>query len=91
MDMHRRPAIGLGTLGIHLGIFIGQHDPRIADRHLGMTDAPIGHGQTQRFLGTERLLVELDRLRRPIDHQIRRDAVMLIGNGFGFASHENLL
>jgi hypothetical protein len=49
-DMNKKPhggiAEGLWTDGLHLGVFIGQHDDRVTDLQLRVSDASIGlrHG-----------------------------------------------
>src|SRR5450631_1059654 len=68
-----------GAVSIHLRIFIGQHNPRISDLHLRMHD-PISHRHAKEFLGPECLPIEINRRVGILEHQIRSERAISIGN-----------
>src|SRR4029077_14134228 len=62
---------------------LAHHDPRIADLNLRVQDAAVlAHGWRVRHFGIESLLEKLDQLGHSRNDQIRRDAVITIGNWF---------
>jgi hypothetical protein len=63
------------------GFLVGEHHVRIADPDLGVADFPAGRGHAQHFDGAESLLVELERARGVVEHEIGSDAVITLGNG----------
>src|SRR5207237_6737750 len=67
-----------------LGKLVGEHDGGAADADHGVHELAAGAGQPALFHGAERLLVELDRVRRAGDDQMRRDGVHSVGDGFYF-------
>src|SRR6266566_3003583 len=63
--------------------FLGDHDRRVADRHLGVHDRSIRPlDRLMRYFPSERLLKEFDDLRRTAHGEIRRDSMIALGNGF---------
>jgi hypothetical protein len=71
MDRERRAAERLRPDDAHLRILVRQHQRRAAELDLGMADAAARLGQPEQLLGAECALVELQRLRRAADAQIR--------------------
>src|SRR6266581_2122319 len=51
----------------------------IAESHLGVSDLSVRGGEAHCLARAERLLVELDRLRRSFDDQVRRRGVVTLG------------
>ena len=61
---------------------------RVADLQLGMHDLAVRTKMAADFLGTERSLVPLDRLRRVIQHQVGSNRVKTIGYGLRCFCHD---
>src|SRR5439155_18083097 len=59
---------------------IGEHDSRIADRKLGVPDLPARGFGARELLRPKRPLVELDRLRRVVNGEVRAEGVVALGN-----------
>src|ERR1700677_686592 len=68
-----------GSVGIHLRGLVGQHDPRVSDLDLSMSD-PVSHGHTKEFLRAECLLVEINRGVGILEYEIRSDRGITFGN-----------
>src|SRR6202161_2815460 len=68
-----------GSVGIHLRGLVGQHDPRVSDLDLSMSD-PVSHGHTKEFLRAECLLVEMNRGVGILEYEIRSDRGITFGN-----------
>src|SRR5579864_8688816 len=83
-------AVGAGMPLAHLGIFVGNHDSRVADLEFGVTDFAIGLAHAKNFGGTENFLVIIDGLRSILDDQVRRYRIVSFGNEWNFA-HGDLL
>jgi len=75
------------VVGGHRKILVGQEDDRIADLDLGVHDLAAGPGHAEPGLGSERLLVELERLSGVALDQIRRDRVETIGDRLDVLRH----
>ncbi len=56
-----------------------QHDARVADPDLGMHDLAVRTDTAAQFFGAERLRVPVNRLRRVVQRELRRDRVIPIG------------
>ena len=87
IQAHRARADG-GRTGVslsHAGIFVGQHDVRVADLQLGVTDLAIGTVHANGFSRSENLLVVLDGLGGAPDNQVGCDGVVVLGNVRNFA------
>jgi hypothetical protein len=61
MHHDRRPAERLRAPDVHLGVFVGQHDHRAVDRHLGVADPAARLREPHRLDGAERLPGERER------------------------------
>ncbi len=84
---HRSVAELLRADEIHVRNLVGEHDHRVADRHLGMPDLPVRPTHTHGLGCAEHRRIEVDRVRRAVDGQVRNHARVLIGNGLhGHAS-----
>src|SRR5256886_9492037 len=75
------------TTEVHLRELVGQHQARVAELQLGVSDPSVGLRHAKRFRGAERLLVELDGVAGALDAQVRRERVMAFGNGLDLACH----
>ena len=64
---------------------------RIADADFGVHDLPVRPDRARDFLGAERLLVPVDRLRGVVERELRRHRVMTLGNRVLRFRHLNLL
>src|SRR5712664_2541428 len=81
-DAHRRSAERLRTFVAHLGKLIGEHDRRIANLDLSVTDFSIGRGKAKQFSRAERLLIKFDRVAGAPNNQVWRGGVIAIRNWF---------
>src|SRR5215510_1216100 len=90
-DADRRAADPAWTQRADLGMLVGEHDGRVADLDLGVPDSAARRGDADLLDGCERLLVEVDGLRRVVADQVRRRRVVAIGNRLDVAHHELLL
>src|SRR5438270_13559813 len=82
IEAYRAGADG-GRAGIalpHAWIFVGQHDVRVADLQLGMTDLAVRTIHANGFSRSEYFLVILNRLRRTFDDEVWRDGVVIFGH-----------
>src|SRR5439155_130009 len=59
---------------------VGEHHDRVADLDLGMPDLPVRSLHPHALLRSERGLVELDRLGRILEHEVRHDGVVPLWN-----------
>src|SRR5258706_219007 len=92
MEVDRGAAAGLRREERHAGHFIRQHDVRIADLDLGMAELALRSRDAQQLLRAERTLVEVDRLRRAADAQVRGDGVVSLRDRQDLLlRHRNLL
>src|SRR5271156_6014279 len=67
------------SVRIHLRGLVGQHDPRVSDLDLSVSD-PVSHGHTKEFLRAECLLVEMNRGVGILENEIRSDRGIAFGN-----------
>jgi hypothetical protein len=65
-------------------MLVGKHDHGIADLDLGVTHPALRVGHAQQFRRTEGALVELDRIRRTFDDQVR--VAVRYPSGIGFVA-----
>src|SRR5690606_16969433 len=63
----------------HLGELIGEHEARVADLELGVTDLSLER-KTEELLRAEGLLVEIDRRLRTGDDEVRGQRVITLGD-----------
>src|SRR5712692_10333824 len=87
IEAHRAGADG-GRAGVslsHAGVFVGQHDVRVADLQLGMTNLAVRAIHTNGFSRSEDFLVILNGLGSAPDDQVRCDGVVVLGNVRDFA------
>src|SRR5256886_9128304 len=75
VQVRRRRPRGGRRLRVASRELIGHHDHRVADLNHRIHQGAVLHRLSGHFLRAERLLVELDRLRRSTDHQVRCDRV----------------
>src|SRR5262245_3512118 len=61
-----------------LGAGATDHYERVADHDLGVPDGPVGLLHAELLLGPERLLRELQHLRRILVHEVRRDGAVSV-------------
>src|SRR5438552_6356369 len=88
---HRSPAARLRTEIPSFGMLIGEHDHGITDHDLGMAEPTVSHWHAEFLSRAENLLVELDRIRRTLDDEIRSHRVVAVRNWFHIASHKSSL
>src|SRR5262249_56862439 len=79
-DAHRRAAVVLWPASLDVGMLVGEHDDRVADLDLGMSDSLVGGGNAHDLRGVEGALVEVDGARGPFDDQVRCRAVVAVWN-----------
>jgi hypothetical protein len=79
-DARARAAQLLGRPGRRLRRRVGEHDHRVSDAELGVADPVVRRIHAHALLGAERTLVVLDRLRRVVDGEIRREGVVPVRN-----------
>src|ERR1035438_9802464 len=85
-----------GWHGLQLIARLANHDYGIADPHLGMADAAVGHGHTEYFLRVERRFHEVDQFAGALHYKVRRDGVIPLwdcfdGDCFGWSAHGDIL
>src|ERR1700733_4157654 len=68
-----------GSVRIHLRGLVGQHDPRVSNLDLSVSDT-VSHGHTKEFLRAECLLVEINRGVGILENEIRSDRAISVGN-----------
>src|SRR6266446_160853 len=92
VQTHGRSADAGGTdvALAHAGVFVRQHEARIADLQLGVTDLPVRTIHAHDYGGAEYILVIFDRSRSVLDDQVRSDGVVSLRNVMDFA-HDFLL
>jgi hypothetical protein len=66
----------------HLRGFVSEHDRRIADSDLGVSDLAAGSRHAHQLDGAESFFVELDRASGIVDDEVRGHRVVTVGNGF---------
>src|SRR5215469_1187002 len=83
MNRNRRSFRSLGTDVAHFRILIGEHYGAAADLELGVADAAASRfGKPHGLLRAKHVLVELERLGRVRDAQVRRHHADSLGNWF---------
>src|SRR6266704_3652911 len=77
VDVHVRggPARGGRRLRVAAGELVGHHHERVADLDHRVHQGAVRHRLPRDFFRAERLLVELDCLSCPVDHEVRRYGV----------------
>src|SRR6266478_2987488 len=86
----RRSTDSLSAPMSHLQVFVRQHDARVADLQLSVADLAVGTIHAHNYGRSENVLVVVDRLRRALDDEVRRNGVISLGNVADFA-HSFLL
>src|SRR5881392_237368 len=81
VEVHRRRTRRGRGFRIAARKLVGHHDDRIADPDRGVHDGAVRHRRPVDLLRAERPFVELDRLRRSVDHQVRRHGPLPCGIG----------
>ena len=77
---HRGATEGPRSARTHLGVFVGQHDHRVADDDLGVTYLTSRARHPHLLGGAKDPLVEVQRLGRSVNDQIRSRTVITIWN-----------
>ncbi len=72
----------------HLGEFVVEQNPRVADLKIGVQERlAIGRHASTKLLGTEGPFVELDHVHAPAHSEMRRDGVKTRGNALDGIVH----
>src|SRR5437867_2912816 len=79
-DGHRRAAHGLGAAVFHVRELVGEHDQRVADLELGMADLAAGCAHAHALPRAEHGSIEVDRIARAIDGEVRCDFRVALGD-----------
>src|SRR5688500_18730448 len=80
MERHRRALQRLGPERAPFGHLVDQHHLRVADLHRRVHQPAVRARQARALLRAERLLVELDRLRRAGADEMRGDGMHALRN-----------
>ena len=70
----------LGTDGAHLGMFVSEHDDRVADLELSMADSSVRPAHSHALLRSEHRAVELDRVACAVADQVWGHARVTLRN-----------
>src|SRR5712691_7028460 len=82
-DAHWRSAERSWTFVAHLGVFIREHDRRIANLDLSVANLAIRRRKAKQLLCAKRFLIKFDRVADAPDNQVRRGGVITVRNWFG--------
>src|SRR5262249_17752270 len=81
---HRGTADRLRPAHVHLWVLVREHDHRVADLELRMTDPPVRPAHPHALRRAEDRTVERDRGARAVDAEIGTDLRVSFRNGFAF-------
>jgi hypothetical protein len=71
-------AHALRAAGVHLRVLVGEHDHRVADLELGVTDLAVGPSHSHSLGRPEHGLVEVNRCGAAVDDQVGSNARVAI-------------